>query len=327
MKFFPITRLQIKRQLRALAKQQQNEEQRLELIREQPKKFKMVAVPNYVTPEGAKDHTLVHDGTFYHIFHIVVGAGWGYGGEVVLGHSISADLITWRRQPDLDFKDSSWSSHHLWAPHVIKHGDLWYMFYTGVRKVPGGDAYHEERIGLATSKNLFDWKLHNGDGFLLDGQADFTSWGSGERWANDCRDPFVFNHNGSWYMLLNVRLADLSAYAIGVWQSADLISWTPLGSLDGSQGNRAESPNVLLDGSSIHVFWTRGRVVHSVGTDIMGTFSTPEPLPVGGYANEILRVGNKNIYTNVAGNYTIRFRELTSLDPITIDTLKVRVRA
>ena len=41
----------------------------------------------------------------------------------------------------------------LWAPHIIKKGDTYYMYYCG-----GHPDHGKYQINLATSKDLYEWK-------------------------------------------------------------------------------------------------------------------------------------------------------------------------
>lgn len=44
-----------------------------------------------------------------------------------------------------------WDANHLWAPHVVKSGNTYWMLYTGVS---GTGATSKQRVGLATSTDL-----------------------------------------------------------------------------------------------------------------------------------------------------------------------------
>ena len=50
----------------------------------------------------------------------------------------------------------------MWAdcrdPMMLKVGDIYYCYYTAIRKVEGADPPHEFCVGISSSKNLIDWK-------------------------------------------------------------------------------------------------------------------------------------------------------------------------
>jgi hypothetical protein len=92
----------------------------------------------------------------------------------------------------------AWDADALWAPHVVEHGGVYYMFYTGVSGSNGPDAV--QRIGLATSKNLVTWTRApvnrcpgtSGDGCIYECDEAWTTWGDvGGAYDHQCRDPFV----------------------------------------------------------------------------------------------------------------------------------------
>ncbi|PWB38685.1 MAG: hypothetical protein C3F02_03160 [Parcubacteria group bacterium] len=128
----------------------------------------------------------------------------------------------------------------LWAPHVIKSGSTYYMFYTGVTGA-GGSASHDERIGLATSSDLTTWNRVTdpgvcttlaGDGCILECSADWTLWGDQGSYTEACRDPFVIwdADNSRWVMFMTTKYTNLREI-ISAAYSTDLTSWTMTGYL------------------------------------------------------------------------------------------------
>lgn len=164
----------------------------------QPKDFAFV--PGGWTPEG---------NYVFHFFYIrqdtLIKLQQGNDAtEKTIGHAVSNNLISWhfvdtgRDTAAIRTRGGKFDSLHVWAPHVVRHGITYYMFYTGV------DQNHDQRMGLATSTDLFHWTQQD------DPIIDFTSLGS---WATpqtaafgnaaQFRDPFVMedpDNPGDWLM-------------------------------------------------------------------------------------------------------------------------------
>lgn len=96
---------------------------------------------------------LYHDG-LYHLFHLVLP------NHDFIAHAVSTNGINWRRVNNALFigDPGSWDDLMLWTMHVTpdphRHGH-WRMFYTGLSRRDQGRV---QRIGLATSDDLFHWE-------------------------------------------------------------------------------------------------------------------------------------------------------------------------
>jgi len=100
---------------------------------------------------------------------------WYRGGDQVpkaIGYATSPDGEDWTKYPGnpvLEVGDEgSWDDHHVQNPAVIKNGDLFEMWYTGVTTEP-----YYESIGYATSTDGINWTKHEGNPVL---QGDPESW-------------------------------------------------------------------------------------------------------------------------------------------------------
>lgn len=100
-------------------------------------------------------HVLFHEG-LYHLFHLVLP------NHDFIAHAVSTDAIHWRRVRNSIFlgDPGSWDDLMLWTMHVSpdphKPG-AWRMFYTGLSRRDRG-LY--QRVGLATSDDLYVWEKH-----------------------------------------------------------------------------------------------------------------------------------------------------------------------
>lgn len=180
--------------------------------------------------EYVKDHTIVQDENgVWHAFSISgrEGTDWSSpGSEEFFSHFVSLDLQDWRfmghvlgihRNPE------AWNQSKVWAPHVLRHGDTYYMFYTGVRL----DNRHVESIGLATSRDLYSWREHGKNPVW-----ECPDWGAGHATLRPCRDPMVFRDEkaGRWVMYYTTCFDnDPQRHAVGAAVSSDLLNWRDAG--------------------------------------------------------------------------------------------------
>lgn len=127
-------------------------------------------------------------------------------------HYTSPDLINWTRLHNINLYDATYARHEVWAPHIIKVGNTWYMFYTAVKNVPTA-ARQVQRIMLTTSTDLTNWTtgVQSLDGnWFKSGVADFTKWEDPnlvDYSGGDCRDPFVMRNetDTGWLMFVTIR--------------------------------------------------------------------------------------------------------------------------
>ncbi|TMC05025.1 MAG: glycosyl hydrolase family 32 [Chloroflexi bacterium] len=150
-----------------------------------------------------------------------------------IGHAVSADLRTWELAPDAlaAAAGPSWDDLATWTGSVVRGpGGRWHLFYTGVCRADGGRV---QRIGLATSDDLYTWRRHGGEPLVEADPAwyerlDASVWPE-EAW----RDPWVYPDPGGdgWHMLVTARAGLGPAGGRGVIghaRSADLLRWEVL---------------------------------------------------------------------------------------------------
>ncbi len=100
-------------------------------------------------------HVFYHEG-LYHLFHLVLP------NHDFIAHAVSTDAIHWRRVRNSIFlgDPGSWDDLMLWTMHISpdphKPGS-WRMFYTGLSRRDRGLI---QRVGLATSDDLYVWEKH-----------------------------------------------------------------------------------------------------------------------------------------------------------------------
>ncbi len=262
---------------------------------------------------GVKDFSIIKSGTAFHIFHIA-DPELSTGG-IDFGHAMSTNLIDWTYFDRIDLRHEDWSSDQIWAPHVIEEDGVFYMFYTGVEVPEGlGLGYGYQRIGLATSTDLANWTLHNGNGLVLDGpwhdQYDWCAYGTPGSWNNDCRDPFVFNDGDEYVMLVSIRMYEEGnewpPMAIAVAKSPDLFNWTWSHYLPATTWWKAESPNLVKFEDTYFIMWTSsndGDIKIASATDIDGPYTQRTSEGLYGYANETFENAGYMIYGAIVDDY------------------------
>lgn len=178
------------------------------------------------------DFWLAQDGSDYHIFYLQASNDFRYEWQrhfnVSIGHAVSKDLKNWTILPDV-LKPSddleAFDNYTTWTGSVIKHENLWYMFYTGSMRQERGLI---QRVGLATSNDLIRWEKHSKEPLVVAEPnyyelLDLDSWHD-QAW----RDPWVFERDGLFHMFVTARLKDGIADArgiIGHAVSKDLLEW------------------------------------------------------------------------------------------------------
>lgn len=189
------------------------------------------------------DNWCLVEGDSIHLFHLqYTRDGIVYPKDTDkrgFGHATSGDLVRWSEKPevlslyDKQF-DNDWNFRYTGS--TIKHNNKYYTFYT-MRK------WGMQRIGLATSDNLYNWKEYEGNPILEPDSRWFISFnaqGTGSNhpvWKDivDCRDMVVIKDKvGSGYYGYFIAAADRSGLGsptsvVGIAYSNDLISWEQRG--------------------------------------------------------------------------------------------------
>jgi beta-fructofuranosidase len=150
-----------------------------------------------------------------------------------IGHAVSKDLQKWRVLPDALHPGprGAWDEDAVWTGSVVRGGETWHMFYTGVRTEEGSIV---QRVGSATSTDLTRWRKCPANPLIEAdprhyGQRDEGSLGPERAW----RDPWIFRHprSGDYHALITARAPEGSLDGRGVIghaRSRDLAEWETL---------------------------------------------------------------------------------------------------
>jgi sucrose-6-phosphate hydrolase SacC (GH32 family) len=158
-------------------------------------------------------HGLVRRGDKLHMFYQRTPNG-PYKTQMHWGHMVSSDFVHWQNQPDALYptlqanSTAGFDMKGIWAGDVVVKDNKAYAFYTNVNHAgpfnPG--------IALATSDdaNLTNWTKV---GAVIDHDK-----------VEDFRDPYLWEENGTWHMLIGAKLAGKGG--VVHYTSTNLHNWT-----------------------------------------------------------------------------------------------------
>ncbi|UDQ98530.1 family 43 glycosylhydrolase [Lentisphaerota bacterium WC36G] len=151
---------------------------------------------------------------------------------------LTADKLTQRNWKKED-KTFSYKNKNIWAPHIIEHDGLFYMFYTSIG-VP-------REMRLAVSKDLYNWE-HPSDKPIF----AFTN-----KYSKNLKnkDPMVFRYKDQWIMYYSM-MKDAKHWVVGYSTSNDLYNWSsPKICFDEhTEEPNVESPFVVQRGKYFYLF-------------------------------------------------------------------------
>lgn len=170
-------------------------------------------------PHYVNDHCLIRDARgFWHLFGIFAEEPASAEGERAFVHAISrapldpsdlAALVLDVADPPFALeRDSAIGETHLWAPHVVRDGDRYLMFYQS-----GGPDNDRAAVRVAESLDLSRWRR----------------LGAAPLFEDICvaRDPMLIRADDRWVMYYT-RCDDRGARRSGVAYrtSTDLVRWS-----------------------------------------------------------------------------------------------------
>ena len=205
---------------------------------------------------------------YYHVFfqHHPQSAEWG---PMHWGHVRSKDLVHWEELPialtpgDKEDEDGCFS-----GSAIVKDGVL-YLFYTGHHYYGDGDKEHFwQNQNMAYSKDGIHFTKYENNPVIAKEPEDNT---------HHFRDPKVWEHEGTYYMILGSQGEDGLGRAI-VYSSKDLLDWNYEGPISKANGLKTEGfmwecPDFFnLDGKDILLLSPQG--IDPQGKKYLNLFET-----------------------------------------------------
>ena len=146
-----------------------------------------------------------------------------------IGHARSQDLINWTVVQDAlapsPPESGAWDDFATWTGSIIAHEGVWYMFYTGSKRSEKGLI---QRIGLATSDDLYNWTKDERSPLLTADPRWYEQLDAGLWHDQAWRDPCVFRCSGRFHAYITARGLEGEPSGRGVIGHAvsdDLINW------------------------------------------------------------------------------------------------------
>src|SRR3954468_18566131 len=185
-------------------------------------------------PWYVNDHTFVLDATgTWHLIGITHAEPANPFDEKHLCHATAPDLHgPWTKQPFALSADAAMGETQLWAPHVIRAEDRYWMLVCG-----GGASKTEYRIQLATSDDAWTWTRHDANPLVVDGY--------------EARDPMVLRVGDRWVMYYTATSEpDGGNHVVAAAEPDDLVHWSGallvyVDELVGTMAGPTESPFVV----------------------------------------------------------------------------------
>lgn len=155
-------------------------------------------LPEGFWKDGLGDiEVIAHEGVL-HAFYLCIRS------HDRVGHLTSEDALVWEEQTTAlhtgrpgDFDDDQ-----IWTMGVFAFDGQFFMLYTGLSLRERGKI---QRIGLATSTDLFHWEKYPANP-LIEADPRFYDAYVDAKHRIDWRDPFVLEHNGILHGILSARL-------------------------------------------------------------------------------------------------------------------------
>ena len=187
---------------------------------------------NYFQPQGRAswDMWFAKDADIYHMFFLEAPKYLGnqVHGNSMVGHATSKDLLHWHYEgPVLAPVNQSWNNQSIATGSVCKHGDQWYMLFSG-----WSSDENKSGLGLASSRDLSSWKKFE-DGPVVKIKKVFESeyQGKNYKWIAH-RDPYIYpdKMDGWYYAIACARIQNVpieTSGALAMIRSRDMLSWEP----------------------------------------------------------------------------------------------------
>ncbi|XP_061714572.1 sucrose-6-phosphate hydrolase-like [Cydia pomonella] len=170
------------------------------------------------------------------------------------GHATSKDFFHWKHQPIAMRTDMPYDSCGAFSGSSLIENNIMYVFYTGNVIYPGKTPDHQNRQALAFSTDGINFIKYASNPII-----------TGYMNTPDIRDPKVWKHDGTYYMVLGSSVNNQTHGGIGnilLYSSPDKFTWnyvSVLAQANGTFGFMWECPDLFeLDGKYVLLFSPQG---------------------------------------------------------------------
>jgi predicted GH43/DUF377 family glycosyl hydrolase len=200
------------------------------------------------------------DGRYYLFYFGLTGTGYEKGLKT-LNLATSTDLYTWVRyegNPVIAPAGDGWRSEAIWHPNIVKVDGTYYLFFNASGVVA---RLHEERIGYATSTDLYHWTVDDAVAPILAGSGTPGRWDASGR----AGDPSLYRVGDVWYMAYYSWDRQHAQDGLAMTTSADFpVGWQPyegnpilqIGTADSFDALHAAKPFILRRPGQHYHFYT-----------------------------------------------------------------------
>lgn len=191
---------------------------------------------------------------YYHIFYQYhpYSAEWG---PMHWGHARSKDLVNWESLPTALIPGDKEDKDGCFSGSAIVKDDVMYLFYTGHHYYGDNDPDHFwQNQNMAYSADGIHFEKYENNPIIAKEPEGNT---------HHFRDPKVWEHDGTYYMVLGSQNKDGVGRAI-IYTSSDLLNWEYQGPMATAQGLTTEGfmwecPDYFnLDGKDILLLSPQG---------------------------------------------------------------------
>ncbi|MEW2384017.1 family 43 glycosylhydrolase [Micromonospora sp. NPDC047707] len=218
------------------------------------------------------DHTIVKNEQTggWHVFAITHPEPGAPLDEKLFGHATAPTPTgPWTKQPPALAANRGAGEHWIWAPHVVHHNGVYYMFYAA-----GNPDFANYRIHLATSTDLFTWTRSPANPLFTDG------------WEG--RDPMVTRVGDRWVMYYTATSSPTGGnHVVAYRTSTDLRTWSARAiayssPFTGRAGGQTESPFVVRRGDWYYLFVCCDGTDYGAAYRRTAVYRSPDPLRFDG---------------------------------------------
>lgn len=225
--------------------------------------------------------------------------------ETRFAYARSQNLCEWQElTPILEERSPGGPDDHaIWAPHVYREGDVYYLYYTGVNTAGS------QSILLATSSDPADPASWQPQGVVFQPSHPGTNW-TPDR-GGDCRDPAVAKVGDVYYLYYTG--IDLNGGIIGLaTASSPRGPWKDWGAIVSPEPQGTpESPALVLHEDVSYLFYnlaSQGER-YRIGASPSGPWQDPIPFSPG-WAHEFWEGPGKVVFASYLTDYTVTISPL-----------------